>query len=339
MSRPHEIIPALRRAPLRAPAYCRLGVAALALTLGACQTLPETDPALEAAQSAVERAAANPEAARSAELELQRAQQALARAQALWRQRDPEAARHWAYLAQQRAAIVVATAQQASDEQRLRNASTERERVRLEARTRDAELARLQAQAAQQRASAAQQQATAAQMQASSAQQQASAAQRSAVDAREQAQKMRDEAAEAAARNAQLERDLQALKGRKTERGMVVTLGDIFFATGSSTLMPGALREVERLAAVMQQHSERRVLIEGFTDNVGSEESNLRLSQRRAEAFAQALRGYGVAPNRIDVQAYGEAYPVSDNSTAAGRQLNRRVNVVFSDAQGVFAAR
>jgi outer membrane protein OmpA-like peptidoglycan-associated protein len=120
---------------------------------------------------------------------------------------------------------------------------------------------------------------------------------------------------------------------------MVVTLGDVLFDTGRATLQPGAQRSVEQLVQVLTRHAERRVLIEGFTDSVGGEEMNLQLSRRRAETFQQQLLNGGIAADRIELRAWGEANPVADNGSAAGRQQNRRVEVLFSDASGRFAAR
>lgn len=309
--------------PKHTPAGPRRATAALAaagaLMLAACQTTPKANADLAAARAAMEQARANPYATRAAAVELDRAQQALQRAEFAWaKEGDPEETRHLAYVARRRADVVVALATQAQAEERLGQAGAERERLRLEARTREAENAAAAARSAQ----AQQQQA---QAQAQTAQQQAEAARRAATAEAERAQA--------------LERDLQSLQGKSTQRGMVVTLGDVLFATGRATLQPGAQRSVQRLSQVLQQYPERKVLIEGFTDSTGAEDKNLELSQRRADAFRQALVNAGVAADRIEVRAHGEAFPVADNGTAAGRQQNRRVEVVFSDAQGRLQAR
>jgi len=315
------------------------GAAAALLTLAACQTTPPVNNELTAARNAVQQAQNAPGAARSAELELQRAQQALSRAESAWREGEAEETSHWIYLARQRAAVAVATAEQAQNEDRLRSASADRERVRLEARTREAEAGRRQAGAAQQQAATAQQQAANAQQQTAEARQRAAAAEAAAAAARQQSEQLRTAAAQNADRTAALERDLQAVQARKTERGMVVSLGDVLFDTGRAQLKPGAMRNVDRLATVLQQYPERRVMVEGYTDDTGSDELNLELSRQRADAFAQALRSRGVDAQRIEVMGHGEAYPLASNATPAGRQLNRRVEVLFSDPQGGFAAR
>lgn len=295
----------------------RHGIAlAATLALAACSSTPPVNNDLVGARNAVTQARANPATAKAASVELDRAQEALQRAETAWsKDGDNEESRHLVYLAKRRTDIALAVAAQAQADERLQQAGGERERARLDARTREAEMATQAARDAQANAQSAQASAQSAQGQAAAARQQAS---------------------QEAERAAALERDLQALRARQTQRGLVVTLGDVLFATGRATLQPGAQRTVQQLAQVLQQYPERRVLVEGFTDSQGSEQANMELSQRRAEAFRQALLGAGVASERIEVRAHGEANPVADNNTAAGRQQNRRVEVLFSSPNGRF---
>jgi outer membrane protein OmpA-like peptidoglycan-associated protein len=116
-----------------------------------------------------------------------------------------------------------------------------------------------------------------------------------------------------------------------------MTLNDVLFDTGRATLKPGADRDLDRLAQALKDNPNTRVLIEGHTDSVGGEDYNQVLSERRAEAVGDALRTRGVPPDRFDVKGLGKAFPVASNDTQAGRQQNRRVEIVFSDASGRFA--
>lgn len=310
-----------------------LAISAAVLTLAACQTTDRVHSDLATANQVVAQASTDPHVARHGTLELQRAQQTLRQAEAAWvRNRDEEEARHLAYLAQQRARTALAMGEQARAEEMLQQAGAERERIRLEARTREAELATRRAQAAQSTAQTAQ-------ASAQTARQQAEQSREQAEQARQRAEQESQRAAQESQRAAALERELQELQSQNTQRGMVVTLGDVLFATGRAELSPGAQRSVDKLAEVLSRFPERRVMIEGFTDSVGSEASNLALSQRRANAFRMALLARGVAGDRMEVRAHGEAYPVADNSTPAGRQRNRRVEVLFSDGQGRFIER
>lgn len=295
-----------------------IALAAAVAVLAACATTPPQNPELASAQAALSEARVRPMAERAAAVELQRAEQALRAAEASWAdRRDADETRQLAYIAQRRAQIAQAVATQAETDERVANASAERDRIRLQARTREAQVATQQAQAASQQAQVATQQARSAQEQVALARQQAAA-----------------EAERASA----LEQDLQSLQARSTPRGMLVTLGDVLFATGRAELQPGATRTVDQLATVLRQYPERRVQIDGFTDNVGSDADNLTLSQRRAQAFAQALVARGIASERIVAQGRGESMPVADNGTPAGRQQNRRVEILFSDGRGQFAS-
>lgn len=158
-------------------------------------------------------------------------------------------------------------------------------------------------------------------------QQQTEQAQGEAALARRQAEQARQRALILANRV----RDLEA---RETERGLVLTLSDVLFASDKVKLMAGGEQAVDQLVTFLKEYPRRNVLIEGHTDNTGTEAYNLDLSKRRAEAVQVAMTNRGIALRRIRTMGYGEAYPVASNDTAAGRQQNRRVEVVLSDAQG-----
>jgi outer membrane protein OmpA-like peptidoglycan-associated protein len=138
----------------------------------------------------------------------------------------------------------------------------------------------------------------------------------------------RNEASEQAAG---LQAELQKLKATQTNRGIVLTLGDVLFDTGRAELNPGAATKMDQLAAFLKEHPERRVEIDGFTDSVGSDAYNEELSERRANAVKAAVVSRGIDPARVNTQGFGKAYPVASNSDSGGRQLNRRVEVVIGD--------
>ena len=132
---------------------------------------------------------------------------------------------------------------------------------------------------------------------------------------------------------------VQKLAAKKTERGLIITLGDVLFSVDQARLNADGQSMVQRLATVMQQNPKRSVLIEGFTDSTGSSTYNQELSERRAMAVRDALLSAGVERSQIAVRGYGESYPVAGNDTAMNRQLNRRVEIVLSDERGVIAPR
>ncbi len=202
----------------------------------------------------------------------------------------------------------------------------------MEARTNEADAAKLSAEAAQHQAEESQRQAEAARLQSEASQRQTAAAQQQA-DATQQL------ASDAQARNIALEAQLKDLNATKTDRGMVVTIGDVLFDTNKAELKPGGMRNVEKLAGFFKQYPQRTALVEGFTDSVGSESSNASLSGRRADSVRTAMVDMGVGPERLATHGYGEAYPVAGNENAAGRQLNRRVEIILSDDNGIVAPR
>lgn len=133
---------------------------------------------------------------------------------------------------------------------------------------------------------------------------------------------------------ASLEQELKDLKAQKTDRGLVLTLGDVLFDTGKATLKPGAYSTIDRLAQALKEDPNRKVLIEGHTDSVGSDEFNQQLSENRALSVQSALMQRGVTGNQISSLGKGESTPVASNDNAAGRQQNRRVELIFTEEAG-----
>lgn len=128
------------------------------------------------------------------------------------------------------------------------------------------------------------------------------------------------------------EAEIAKLKAKKVPQGILVTLGDVLFDTARSNLKPGSLQNMYPLVEYLKRHAETRVKIDGHTDNRGSADYNANLSQMRAEAVRTFLITNGISSARISAQGMGEDYPVATNSTAAGRQQNRRVEVTITDA-------
>lgn len=138
------------------------------------------------------------------------------------------------------------------------------------------------------------------------------------------------EAAQQVADAERMRVELAALKARQTERGMVLTLGDVLFDTGKARLKPGAGRTIDQLANFLKKNPKRGVEIDGYTDSTGSEQTNQELSAERAQSVEQALVNRSISADRISTHGQGEASPVASNDTAAGRQQNRRVEIVIS---------
>jgi len=271
-----------------------------AAMLAACASTPEPNEQLTAARNSLEQARANTARAELAPTELERANEAVQRAEREWRDDgDRSDVDHLAYLAQRQVDLAVVTAQRRETERAIDQTARERDAVQLER-------SRRQADSAQAQATTAQMQATTAQMQAHQERQRAD----------------------------QLASRLRELQAKETERGLVVTFSDVLFDVGRAQLRQGALARVDQLAAVMREYPERNVLIEGFTDSTGSLATNQELSERRAMSVREALIARGVDPRRIVARGHADRFAVADNGTAAGRQQNRRVEAVLSDPKG-----
>jgi outer membrane protein OmpA-like peptidoglycan-associated protein len=129
----------------------------------------------------------------------------------------------------------------------------------------------------------------------------------------------------------QLAQELENAKTKKTDRGTVLTLSSILFESGTAEIKPGSERTLEKLATYLKEYPELKVVIEGFTDSVGPAEFNKQLSENRARSVMQALSENGVDESRVSAVGRGESYPVTDNTTPAGRQQNRRVELIINE--------
>lgn len=280
----------------------RLAPLAAAALLAACASTPPNNAALNEARALYNQAVNDESTARAAPLELRTAQQALMQAEdALQKGDDLSAVDHYAYLARQRAATAMQAGVIARAEASASVASAERNRIVMAARAREAQA---------ESAAAAQ-------------------ARQDAQLARAQAGSQLAAASAESARAERLKQELAALQAQQTDRGMVLTLGDVLFDTGRAELKAGAFNTIDRLATFLRENPERRVAIEGHTDSVGSDSFNQGLSQRRAESVRAALSSRGIDGARITAQGMGEAVPVANNNTAEGRQRNRRVEIII----------
>lgn len=303
----------------------RLSLLSLGL-LQACGGVPIHNAGLDAATQSFQAAQRSPTVASLAPAELKDAELSLANAIQAWTNNGPVAeVDHLAYLARQKTAIAQEAAAQRQAESAVAQAAAGRNQILLAARTQEAEAAQRSAESAEQQARLAWQQSELAKREANLANLSAASAQMQTDAARE--------------RNAQLEQRLAALDAKRTERGMVVTIGDILFETASASLKNSTGNSVERLGEFLLAYPARTAAIEGYTDSVGSTQSNQELSERRAASVRTALVRMGVGESRLSVVGYGETYPAASNGGAEGRMANRRVEVVLSDDAGRIAPR
>jgi outer membrane protein OmpA-like peptidoglycan-associated protein len=282
-----------------------------------------------AAAAARERASAEEAARRQAELNAREAAVA-AQNEALRRNEAEAAARRAAAEAQQAAASAQAEEarrrQAELDAQAAAAARADAERLRAEA-----DAARLAAEQARQQADAAR----------SAAEAQRLAAEQQAEDARRRAEQ-EAAAARAAAQaseqeKARLREELrqqlnQVLETRETARGLIVNVSDVLFDFDKATLRPGARERLARVAGILLSHRDLTINVEGHTDSVGTDSYNQRLSEARAQSVRDYLVSSGIQGGTVGTAGFGETKPVATNDTAAGRQQNRRVELVVSGA-------
>lgn len=148
-----------------------------------------------------------------------------------------------------------------------------------------------------------------------------------------------EEARNAKMRAAQLQSQLNELNAQQTDRGLVVTLGDVLFDTNKAQLKSGGVHAVQKLADALKQNPQRKIFVEGFTDSRGSDSYNQDLSEQRANAVRDTLLGMGISGDRVTTRGYGKNFPVASNDSDAGQQLNRRVEIVISDESGNITSR
>ena len=282
--------------------------AAVAATLFAgCASVPKHPAGSEQVRTKLTALQSEPTLANRAPVAIKDAEGAVVLAEMT--EKDLVLAAHRVYIADRKVDTARALAETNFSEQERTALNEQAEKARLDSRTREADAAKTDALVA--RAESAEQKVAA-----NSARSDAEAAQLAANTSQLQA--------------AELQRQIEVLQARPTDRGLVLTLGDTLFATGKSEIKSGATANLDRLTTFLNEYPKRTATIEGYTDSMGSDEMNQSLSERRADAVKRYLIDQGVGSARLTSTGRGENSPVADNESAAGRQQNRRVEVVIS---------
>ena len=289
------------------------GLVPLAVLAGCASSAPEqaARAQLTKAQTAYRQAQSDPNVQAHAQLQLADAQKAV---QAAEQAQNAEDMQQLGYLAEKKAQTASVVGAMRKTEQDTQMMGRETQDILLQKR--DRELKAALADADQARASA------------EARARDAEAKARESEQARAQAEQARQTAEAEQAKTAALAKELADLKAQQTNRGLVLTVGDVLFATGRAEVAAGGMRSIDKLAEWLKKNPTRNLLIEGHTDNTGPEDFNMKLSQQRAEAVRDQLVSRGVGADRITTKGYGPKYPVVANDSASGRQQNRRVEVV-----------
>lgn len=271
-----------------------LAAALTVLLFSACAMNRSAPEGVAEVRAELSRLQADPQLASRAPVAIQEAEVAVVAAEQP--RQDKALAQHLVIMADRKVDTARALAQARLAEDQRSQLKAQGETARLDARTQEADQARSEANSAR----------------------------TDARNAEVRAELARSESAD-------LQQQIAALNARATERGLVVTLGDVLFETGKSGLKGGSTSNLSKLASFLKTYKDRTVIIEGHTDSVGSTASNLSLSQRRADAVKSYLAHQGVAGNRLATTGLGESMPVAGNDTTTGRQQNRRVEVIISN--------
>ena len=285
-----------------------IATAAAAILLAACAAVPPKPDGAAEVRSKLTQLQSDSNLANRAPLAVKEADTAVRAAEQP--QTDKELGAHRVYLADRKVEIARAQAETSLAEDQRSVLSAQRESARLDARTHEADVAK--GQVATARAESAEQKLLAEQARAD-----ADAEHLVAASSEQQA--------------AELRRQIDELQAKPTDRGLVLTLGDVLFTSGQADLKTGATGNLNKLVAFLNEYPDRTVAIEGYTDSVGSEDYNQGLSERRADSVKSYLAGQGIGAVRLSASGRGQNDPVAGNDSAAGRQQNRRVEVIISN--------
>jgi outer membrane protein OmpA-like peptidoglycan-associated protein len=327
-----------------------LVAAAVASILAACATTPMKPSGAAEARARLTQLQGDPALATRAPIAIQAADTAVRVAEQP--ESDQDLIAYRIYMADRKVDIARAQAETRFAEDQRAALSAQSDKARLEARTHEVDVARDQvltaraegaeqklaadaargdANAANVAAASSNQQAVEARSEADTANMAAASSNQSALSAHMEADSANLAAANSKQQATELQQQIDTLQARVTDRGLVVTLGDVLFPTGGSVLKDNASRNLNRLVTFLGRYPDRTAAIEGYTDSTGTVEYNDALSRRRADAVMAYLVGQGVSSGRLTASGKGESLPVADNDSAFGRQQNRRVEVIINN--------
>lgn len=295
--------------------------------LTGCASVPLHNQALERARSAYETAKSTPNIEATAPVAFYDAKNALEKAEKATH--DSSELEHLAYLAEKKAQIAVLISAEKTSEMEIAQLGKKKNQIVLQARENESNAAKAEAEKKSLEAELARNKTEAMMVDMERAKAQAEKDRILSERNRALTEEAQAQAIKTLAEKKQLEEELSALQAKLTDRGAVITLGNILFEVNKSTLLPGGLLAIDKLSAFLNKYPSRKLLIEGHTDSRGSDIYNLGLSQQRANSVFTTLIQGGIDQQRIMIKGYGEQYPIAGNETASGRQQNRRVEVVI----------
>lgn len=254
--------------------------------------------------------------ANNAVVELDKLDRYVANANSAWQEGNDEEYEHQVYLAARQSEITESSGMAQHYRNEIDSMAEKRQQLLIEAKNMELEKTQTRLQQTE--------------SDLKSKQDELSTTQQELATKAEKVQELNESAQSAEQQVLSLASELSTVKAEMTQRGMVLTLQDILFEFDKAQLKPGAGRTIQKVAEFLDNNPKVEVTIEGFTDSLGSEQYNLKLSEQRAEAVKSALAGEGIVMERLQTKALGEQFPVASNDTEAGRQENRRVELVLN---------
>ena len=292
-----------------------IAIAVTTVILVACSSTPIQNQQVSNARSRLSQLQSDPQLSKQAPVAIKEAEDAVRAAEIP--QDDTEKDAHLMYIADRKVDIAQSLAESRLLVEQRSMLSQQRESARLDSRTQEVDIERNKAESASMATLAAQQEADDARRKAESDRMNTLAAQQAVAAAQQ--------------KTADLKRQIAEINAKPTERGLVVTLGDVLFDTGKAELKSGAATNLAKLVAFLNQYKGRSLLIESHTDSVGNEDYNLGLSQRSADSVKIWLMNQAVNSGRLVSTGKGESSPVAGDDSASGRQRNRRVEVIIEN--------
>ncbi len=315
----------------------------LALVLAACAGQTRDEMAITDLRSDLNELRSDRELAPLAPMAIAEAERAVRRATESGLNESEHA--HRVRIARKRLEIARTEALHGQTRQEIEEIESRRNRLLIRASRMEVDMARQEAEQARMVSAATMEEIERARQLTEEARQQEAESARREAEAREETEQVRRVAdaraseielarreAELASEQARsLQRRLEYLELRETDRGVVLTLGDVLFEVGRAELQPGTDSNLADVVELLETEPEKRVRIEGHTDSTGPSDLNLRLSEQRANSVADALIALGIDPDRVTTVGMGEDFPVATNETNEGRASNRRVDVILLD--------
>jgi len=296
------------------PRNTLIAAAVASLLLAACAAAPVKPQGAMEARAKLTALQSNPDLAARAPVAMKQAEVAVRAAEVP--EPDTELANYRVFIADRKVDIAGSLARTSLAEDQRVGLTQQRDKARLDARTREADIASSRLATAK--------------IDLANQKSDADAARSDADAARNAADAARMTAADAAQQSAELQRQLDEMHARQTDRGMVLTLGDVLFSSGRADLKVGATSNLNKLVAFLNHYPDKTVIIEGYTDSIGGADYNLGLSQRRADSVKSYLAEQGIGAMRLTASGKGLSNPVAGNDSEGGRQQNRRVEVIIA---------